>query len=258
MNEKDLEKITEAKKEYDKRVARSLEKIPEQKNEYTTDSWVPVDRVYTPADVEGIDYLSEIGFPGEYPYTRGVFPSGYRTRAWNRRQVAARGTADECNKLAKYLISQGQTAFALHAGTFAGKKTSWDTDDPLYLGHAFRHNTKMDTLADFEDLYDGIDLDKFHVMAGLFPIDLAMFVVAAEKRGYDRRTLQGSSSAQVRLILYPENKGNPFIDMVEFCADEMPNWNAFYIDAANIRDGGLTAVQELACVLLISLRCSFR
>ena len=246
MNEKELEKIKETRKEYDKRVARSLEKIPEQKSEYTTDSWIPVDRVYTPADIEGIDYLREIGFPGEYPYTRGVFPSGYRTRAWNRRQVAARGTADECNQLAKYLISQGQTAFALHAGTFAGKKTSWDTDDPLYLGHAFRHNTKMDTLADFEDLYDGIDLEKFHVMAGLFPIDLAMFVVAAEKRGYDRKTLQGSSSAQVRLILYPENKGNPFIDMVEFCADEMPNWNAFYIDAANIRDGGLTAVQELA------------
>lgn len=246
MDEKEVEKIKEARKEYEKLVARELEKNPELKSEYTTDSWIPVDRLYTPVDVAGIDYLRDIGFPGQYPYTRGLFPSGYRTRAWNRRQVAARGTADECNKLAKFLISQGQTAFALHAGTFAGKKTSWDTDDPIYLGHAFRHNTKMDTLADWEDLYDGIDLSKFHVMVGVFPIDLAMFIAMAEKRGYSRKTLQGSSSAQVRLILYPENKGNPFIDMVEFCTKEMPYWNAFYIDAANIRDGGLTAVQELA------------
>jgi len=253
MNEKELEKIKEARKEYDERVARSLEKIPEQKSEYTTNSWIPVDRVYTPADIEGTDYLRDIGFPGQYPYTRGVFSSGYRTRAWNRRQVAARGTADECNQLAKYLISQGQTAFALHAGTFSGTKIPGATDDPLYLGYAFRDNTKMDTVADWEELIDGINLHKFHWFTGPFPIDLAMFIVAAEKKGYDRRTLPGASSAQVRLILYPENKGNPFIDMVEFCANEMPNWNAFYIDAANIRDGGLTAVQELAWAVALGM-----
>ena len=253
MNKRELEKINKARKEYDELVAHTTAKNPEQRKEYFTDSWIPVDRLYTQADVEHIDLLKDIGFPGQYPYTRGVFPSGYRTRAWNRRQVAGRGTADECNQLAHYLISQGQTAFALHAGSNADSKVPQDTDDPIYLGYAFRDTTKMDTLADWEELIKGIDLYKIPWMAGEFPIDLAMLLAAAEKRGYDRKTLPGATAGKVRLISYPENKGNPWIDQVEFCTREVPNFNALYIDVGNVRETGTTAVQEIAWTIALGM-----
>jgi len=255
MNQKDLKKLKDGRKGYDDLVARSTAKNPEAKpeSEYMTDSWIPLNRLYTPLDVEHIDYSKEIGFPGEYPYTRGVFPSGYRTRAWNRRQVAGRGPADECNQLAKYLISQGQTAFALHAGTNADSKVPQDTDDPIYAGYVFRDTTKMDTLADWEELIDGIDLNKFSWMAGEFPIDLAMFVAAAEKKGFDPHKLVATTAAKVRLISYPENKGNPWIDQVEYCTREMPNFNALYIDVGNVREAGTTAVQEIAWTIALGM-----
>jgi len=257
MNQKDMKKIKDGRKDYDELVARSIAKNPEAKpeSEYMTDSWIPVNRLYTPLDVEHIDFAKDIGFPGEYPYTRGVFASGYRTRAWNRRQVAGRGPADECNQLAKYLISQGQTAFALHAGTNADSKVPQDTDDAIYAGYAFRDTTKMDTLADWEELISGIDLNKFHWMAGEFAIDLAMFVAAAEKQGYDRRKLVGGTAGKVRLISYPENKGNPWIDQVEFCTREMPNFNSLYIDVGNVREAGTNAIQEIAWTIALGMDC---
>jgi len=255
MDKKETEKIKEARKEYDELVSRTVQKTPEQKTKYETDSWIPVDRLYTPADIEGTDYLRDIGFPGQYPYTRGLFPSGHRTRTWSKRQVAGYGTAEECNQLWKNLIAQGQTAlnssFAISGG---GTKIPWESDEELMVGHGNRTYAKGDTVADWEDVLDGIDLDKVNMN---LPMDVwvnfAFFIAAAEKKGYDRRKLSGSVSSKVRMILYPENKGNPYIDMVEFCANEMPNWNAFYVDARNIREGGLTAVQELAWAIAVGM-----
>jgi methylmalonyl-CoA mutase, N-terminal domain len=255
MNQKELKKLKDARKEYDDLVARSTAKVPEAKpeSEYVTDSWIPVNRLYTPLDVADKDYLKDVGFPGEFPFTRGVFPSGYRTRAWNRRQVAGRGPADECNQLAKYLISQGQTAFALHAGTNADSKVPQDTDDPIYAGYAFRDTTKMDTLFDYEELIDGIDLNKFSWMAGEFPIDLAMFVVAAQKKGFDPKKLVATTAGKVRLISYPENKGNPWIDQVEYCTRELPNFNSLYIDVGNVKEAGTSAPQEIAWTIALGM-----
>ena len=255
MDKKEIEKIKEARTEYDELVARTVQKTPEQKAQYETDSWIPVDRLYTPADIEGTDYLRDIGFPGQYPYTRGVFPCGLRTRTWSKRQVAGYGTAEECNKLWKNLIAQGQTAlnssFAVLGG---GTKIPWETDDELMVGHGNRTYAKGDTVADWEDVIDGIDLDKVNIN---LPVDswvnFAFFIAAAEKKGYDRRRLSGSVSGKLRMLLFPENKGNPYIDMVEFCAKEMPNWNVFYVDARNVREGGLTAVQELAWAIALGM-----
>ena len=251
----EINKIRAARKEYDELVVKSSKTAPEGKAEYKTDSWIPVDRLYTPADVEGIDYLKDISFPGQYPFTRGLFQSGYRTRGWSRRQVAGYGTPEECNRLWKYLISQGQNALTVAASCgFGGTKVSWDSDDDMMVGYGGKTYTKTDTLADWEELLDGIPLDKINV---LLPTDMwitfAMFVAAAEKKGYERRNLSGSVAGKVRLILYPENKGNPYIDMVEFCAKEMPNWNAFYVDARNVREGGLTAVQEIAWAIAVGM-----
>ena len=255
MDKKEIEKIKEARKEYDELVARTVQKTPEQKTKYETDSWMPVDRLYTPADIEGADYLRDIGFPGQYPYTRGLFPSGHRTRTWSKRQVVGYGTPGECNQLWKNLIAQGQTAltaaFAISGG---GTKVPWDSDEELMIGYGMKTNAKGDTVADWEEVLEGIDIDKINF---LLPIDnwvnFAFFVAAAEKKGYDRRKLSGSVSSKVRMLLYPENKGNPYIDMVEFCANEMPNWNAFYVDARNIREGGLTAVQEIAWGIAVGM-----
>ncbi len=255
MDKKEMEKIKEARREYDELVARTTQKTPEQKTKYETDSWIPVDRLYTPADIKGLDYLKDISFPGQYPYTRGLFPDGFRTRIWNKRQVVGYGTPEECNQLWKSLITQGQTAltaaFAISGG---GTKVPWDSDEELMVGYGMKTNAKGDTVADWEEVLDGIDLDKINF---LLPVDnwvnFAFFVAAAENKGYDRRKLSGSVSSKVRMILYPENKGNPYIDMVEFCANEMPKWNAFYVDARNIREGGLTAVQEIAWAIAVGM-----
>lgn len=249
MKKQELAKIQAARKEYDELVAQRLKTSLECKAEYLTDSWIPVDRIYTPADIEDTDYLRDIGFPGQYPFTRGLFPNGYRERAWNRRQVAGYGTVEETNRLWKYLISQGQTALTATISCSAGgTMVSWDTDDDMLAGYGGGLGVvKTDTVADWEAAFDGIDLDKVNVHLPMdMWITMAMFIAAAENRGYNRKTLRGSIQAKVRLLQYPENKGNPYIDMVEFSCKEMDNFNTFCIDTRNIREGGLTAVQEIA------------
>ena len=247
-NKDDFEKIKEAREQYDELITHLLEKAPEQKSEYKTLSGIPLDRVYTPADIKGTDYLKDIGFPGQYPFTRGLFPNGYRSRSFNSRQVVGIGTAEETNQRWKYLISQGMTALAV-VGPYGDRD---DSTSPMWEGYAGRNDLMADTLADFETLLDGIDLNKLHVhLIDYSPVTLAMFIVAAEKRGFDRKTLSGSISNSITMGLYPENKGNPSIDIVEFCTREMPLWNAFYVDVRNHRDGGLTAIQELAYAIAI-------
>lgn len=256
MKKQEIADIKSARKAYDELVANRLKKAPEGKSEYLTDSWIPVDRLYTPADIEGTDYLKDIGFPGEYPFTRGLFPNGYRGRTWNKRQVAGYGTVEETNRLWKYLISQGQTALtAVISGTAGATMVNADTDDPMLLGYGpERGYVKTDTVADWETAFDGIDLDKVNVH---IPMDqfqsLAFFIAAAENKGYSRKTLRGSIQGKIRMILYPENKGNPYIDMAEFTAREMDNFNTFCVDTRNIRDGGLTAVQEIAFGIAVGM-----
>ncbi|MDD5094129.1 MAG: methylmalonyl-CoA mutase family protein [Dehalococcoidia bacterium] len=249
MNKRELKEIQIARKQYDELVAETLKKTPEEKSEYCTDSWIPVDRVYSPIDTEGTDYVRDIGFPGEYPYTRGLFPNGFRGRTWNKRQVAGWGTVEETNKLWKYLISQGGTALTCTiSGSAGGTMVNWDTDDEILLGYGGGQGVvKTDTVADWETAFDGIDLDKVNIH---LPMDqfqaLAYLIAAAENMGYSRKTLRGSTQGKVRLLQHPENKGNPYIDMAEFTAREMQNFNTFCVDTRNVRDGGLTAVQEIA------------
>lgn len=245
--EETLEKLRKARKQYDGSVREIFAKEFADK-EYETLSGIPLDVLYTPLDVEGIDYLKDIGFPGEYPYTRGNFPAGYRTRLWNTRQIVTYGTAEETNKIWKELLSRGQTG--LHIGLC--QRSGAGSDHEMSIGFACKHSATMDTVADYVDVIDGIDLNKYAIDLGTdAPSQLAMFIAAAEEKGYQRRALRGSMANKVRMVMYPENKGNPYIDIVEFCTKEIPYWRCFNIETRNERDGGFNAIQEAAWAIAV-------
>ena len=240
---KEIQKIKKAREKFD-------ESKPPPSGEHKTSSGIPVERVYSPAEIDKSDYLSDIGFPGEYPYTRGTFANGYLSRVWNKRQVAGYGTAEEANQRFKYLIAQGQTAFYVpHV-----QRSGIGSEDEQMEGFLGLSQPHFDTLADWEDVLKGIDLNKYSISLGTdSAVALAMYITAAEKMGYNRSNLKGSMSNKVRMILYPENKGNPFIDIVEFSVKEMPFFNCFYVDGRNPRDGGLNAVYEAGWTLAAAI-----
>jgi methylmalonyl-CoA mutase N-terminal domain/subunit len=237
---------------------KSLDKMPERRDDFMTESSVPVNRLYTPLDVAGQDYLRDIGLPGEYPFTRGVHPTGYRGKLWTMRMFAGFGTAEETNARYKYLLQQGNTGLsvAFDLATLMG----YDTDAPEALGEFGKCGVAVSSLQDMEILFDGIPLESISTSMTInspAAILWAFYIVMAEKRGVPMVKLNGTLQndilkefiAQKEFIFPPEPSMRLVTDTIEFAAHNLPLWNSVSISGYHIREAGSTAAQELAFTL---------
>jgi methylmalonyl-CoA mutase (EC 5.4.99.2) len=192
-DDKALEKIRREKELWEKEVvAKSVERIPER-GMFLTTSDIPVSRLYTPLDVQDLDYLCDLGFPGVYPFTRGIYPTMYRARLWTMRQYAGFGTAEQTNQRFKYLLSQGQTGLSV-AFDFP-TQVGYDCDHPMARGEVGRAGVSVSTLRDMEIVFDGIPLDKITTSMTInapAAILLAMYIVVGEKQGVPQNALDGT------------------------------------------------------------------
>jgi len=226
--------------------------------DFTTISGMDVPALATPLDLNGFDYTKDLGFPGSYPYTRGIHSSMYRGRLWTMRQFAGFGTPEDTNKRFKYLLSQGQTGLstAFDMPTLMG----YDSDSDRSRGEVGREGVSVSSLQDMETLFDGIDLNIVTTSMTVncsAAIIFAMYIVMAEKSGVSREKLRGTLQndmlkefiAQREWISPPEPSVKIVGDVIEFCANEVPGWHPVSISGYHIREAGSTAVQELAFTL---------
>jgi methylmalonyl-CoA mutase N-terminal domain/subunit len=230
---------------------------PERDALFTTASGLTVEPLYTPDNVE-IDYDRDLGYPGVFPYTRGVYPSMYRGKLWTMRQFAGFGTAQETNERFRYLLEHGQTGLstAFDMPTLMG----YDSDHPKSVGEVGREGVAIDSLEDMELLFAGIPLDQVSTsmtINGPAAILLAFYICVAEEQGVPRERLRGTIQtdilkeyiAQKEWIFPPEPSMRLCVDMIEFCANEVPLWHPVSISGYHIREAGSTAAQELAFTL---------
>lgn len=253
-------KLGAAKDNWEKNIlSPHQKKHADRRNEYVTTSSKPVRALYTPLDIPNFDYMRDLGFPSEYPYTRGVQPSMYRGRLWTMRQFAGMGTAEETNERFKFLLANGQTGLsvAFHLPTIFAR----DSDHPFSHGEVGKLGVAIDTLKDMEILFDGIPLDKVTTSMTInapASILLAMYMVAAEKQGVSSDKIGGTIQndllkeymAQKSWILSPEPSLRIIGDIMAYSTKHIPRWNTISISGYHIREAGSTAVQELAFTLL--------
>jgi methylmalonyl-CoA mutase N-terminal domain/subunit len=254
----------ERKRWEDTTLKQTISRLPERGNDedFTTVSGMPVNRLYTPADIPDFDYERDLGLPGEYPFTRGVHANMYRAKPWTMRLFAGFGTAEETNARFKYLLEHGETglSIAYDFPTLYGR----DSDDPLSEGEVGTCGVAMSSLEDMEILLDGLPLDKITTsmtINGPAPIVWAMYIAAAEKKGFPRHILGGTTQndilkeyiAQNTYIYPPEPSLKLVVDTMEFGTKEMPRWNTISISGYHIREAGATALQELAFTLIDGL-----
>ncbi len=247
----------DTKKGARERWEEAYSKNPERDAEFSTMSGIPVKALYTPEDVEG-SYDEKLGYPGEYPYTRGVYPNMYRGRLWTVRQFAGFGDAEETNRRFRYLIDHGQNGLsvAFDMPTLMGL----DSDSPLSLGEVGTEGVAIDSLEDMERLFESIRMDEITtsmtINAPAMTL-LAMYVVAAEKQGVPPEALGGTNQndilkeyiAQKEWLFPPEPSMRVFKDMLVYSTEHMPKWNTVSISGYHIREAGSTAAQELAFTL---------
>jgi len=237
---------------------KTLERSAERKADFTTDSGIPVKALYTPLDLAGIDYQEEIGFPGEYPYTRGVYPSMYRGQLWTMRQYAGFGTAEETNRRFRYLLERGSTGLSMAFDL--PTQLGLDSDDPRSEGAVGRVGVAVDSLADMETIFGGIPLDRVSTSMTInatAPILLAMYIAVGEKQGVAQSQLMGTTQndilkefiARGTYIFPPGPSLKLSLDIVEYCLRNVPRWNTMNIAGYHIREAGADAVQELAFTL---------
>ncbi|TAK36065.1 MAG: methylmalonyl-CoA mutase [Chloroflexota bacterium] len=237
---------------------KSLERSPERKKHFANISDIPVERLYTPADLGGFDYLRDLGFPGEYPFVRGVQPTMYRGRLWTMRMFAGFGSAEESNARYRYLLEQGQTGLsvAFDMPTLYG----YDTDHPMCEGEFGKCGVAVSSLADMEILFDQIpvaDVTTSMTINSPAAVIWAMYIVMAEKKGIPMAKLGGTIQndilkeyhAQKEFIFPPAPSMRLVIDTIEFGTQYLPKWNTISISGYHIREAGATAVQELAFTL---------
>ena len=251
-----LKKIEEKKKEWEKSTLKPvLDKYPERKENFSTGSWLPVQRVTLPEEFSEEEFLSKIGFPGEFPYTRGVQPTMYRGRLWTMRQYAGFGTAEESNKRYKYLLDQGQTG--LSVAFDLPTQIGYDSDSDYAVGEVGKVGVAIDTLKDMEILFGGIPLDKVSTSMTInapASVLLAFYIAVAEKQGVSRNQLRGTIQndilkeyiARGTYIFPPKPSLRLITNIFEFCSREVPKWNTISISGYHIREAGSTAVQEVA------------
>jgi len=237
---------------------KTLAAMPERQEQFITTSSEPINRLYTPLDVADLDYLSDLGAPGEYPYTRSVHPTLHRGKLWTMRMFAGFGTAEETNVRFKYLLEQGQTglSIAFDLATLMG----YDTDQPEALGEFGKCGVAVSSLKDMEILLDGIPLDKVSSSMTInspAAIIWGMYIVAAEKQGVRADHLRGTIQndilkefiAQKEFIFPPEPSMRLVVDTIEFGTSCVTQWNTISISGYHIREAGSTAAQELAFTL---------
>lgn len=250
------DKISKAKEEWKKTTLKKVtDRFPEMKEQFTTGSWLPVKRLYTPEDVEQENYLDKLGFPGQYPFTRGVQPTMYRGRYWTMRQYAGFGTARETNKRYKYLLDQGQTG--LSVAFDLPTQIGLDSDHSLSIGEVGKVGVAIDSLQDMEMLFDGIPLNKVSTSMTInapASVLLAFYIALAEKQGVAKDKLRGTIQndilkeyvARGTYIFPPEPSLRLITDIFEYCGKEVPRFNTISISGYHIREAGATAVEEVA------------
>jgi methylmalonyl-CoA mutase N-terminal domain/subunit len=230
----------------------SVEKFKERKEEFLSPSGIPLPRVGVPG---GGDYLADSGFPGEYPFTRGVQPTMYRSRFWTMRQYAGFASAQESNKRYRYLLEQGQTG--LSVAFDLPTQIGYDADDPMSLGEVGKVGVSISSLRDMQTLFDQIPLDKVSTSMTInapAAVLLAMYIAVGKKQGVSSRQLRGTIQNDILkeyvargTYIYPPTPSLRLItDIFQFCEKEVPNWNTISISGYHIREAGSTAVQEVA------------
>ncbi|HYG10856.1 MAG TPA: methylmalonyl-CoA mutase family protein [Pyrinomonadaceae bacterium] len=242
----------------DETLAPALQKRAERKKRFETVSLDAVERLYTPADVRDINFDEDISFPGEFPYTRGIHPTGYRGKLWTMRQFAGFGTPEETNARFKYLMAQGQTGLsvAYDLPTLMG----YDADAMLSEGEVGKCGVAVSSLADMETLFDGIPLEAVTVSQTInapASVLLAMYLVVAEKQGADWRKISGTLQNDIlkeyiaqKEWIYPIRPAMKLVvDTFEFCTRHVPKYNPISVSGYHIREAGSTAMQELAFTL---------
>ena len=244
----DLEKIAQEKQEWDAKTEKNLAKSPDRQK-------FAVDRVYTPLNVSDNDYLASTGFPGQYPFTRGIQPTMYRGRLWTMRIYSGFASAEESNERYKYLLAQGTTG--LSVAFDLPTQIGYDSDDPMSAGEVGKVGVAIDSLADMEAVFDGIPVEKISAsmtINGPAAVLLAMYVAVAEKRGISPAVLTGTIQNDVlkeyiargTYIFPPKPSMRLFTDTVAYCSQNVPKWNFISVGAYHIREAGANAAQEVA------------
>ena len=255
-------KVTEIQKEKRKwektAVPKWVRVVPERRGKFTTSSEFLVKRLYTPDDVRDIDYVEDLGFPGEYPFTRGVHATMHRGRLWTMRQFAGFGTAEETNARFKYLLKEGETGLsvAFDMPTIWG----YDSDHSMAKGEVGRCGVAISTLKDMEILLDGVPLDRVSTsmtINGPANVLLSMYIAVGEKQNVPQSQLSGTTQNDIlkeffaqKLVIFPPRPSVKLVvDTIEYCSKFMPKWNPVSISGYHIREAGSNAVQELAFTL---------
>jgi len=258
-DEQSLNKIAKEREKWEKTTVPSwLRRNPERKDEFKTTSGINIERLYTPEDLKNLDYLRDLGFPGQFPFTRSLHATMYRGRLWTMRQFSGFGTAEQTNKRFRYLLKEGETGLsvAFDYPTIIGR----DSDDSMSNGEVGICGVAVSSLKDMEILFDGIPLDRVTTsmtINGPASMLLAMYVAIADKQGVSRRKLGGTTQndmlkefyAQKLCIFPPIPSVKLVVDIIEYCAKNLPKWNPVSISGYHIREAGSNAVQELAFTL---------
>jgi len=256
----ELDEIRAGKERWhEETVQPTLDRFGEREDTFTTDTGgQTVDRLYTPADVADLDYEGDLGYPGEEPYTRGVYSTMYRGRLWTMRQYAGMGTAAETNERFQYLLDQGQTGLSMAFDL--PTQMGYDSDDAMAAGEVGKTGVAIDSLRDMEVVFDGIDLSEVSTSMTInapASVLLAMYVAIGDQQGVPREELRGTIQNDVlkeyiarNTYIYPPEPSMRIItDIFEFCAEEVPSFNTISISGYHIREAGSTAAQEIAFTL---------
>jgi methylmalonyl-CoA mutase N-terminal domain/subunit len=257
-DKRELDRLGKEFEGWSKDVEEKLDKRPERKKEFLNTSEIPIARLYTPLDSGESDYLSGLGFPGEYPFTRGVQPTMYRGRYWTMRQYAGFASAEESNRRYKFLLEQGQTG--LSVAFDLPTQIGYDSDHEMAMGEVGKVGVAIDSLRDMETLFDGIPLDKVSTSMTInapASILLAMYIAVADQQEIPSEKLRGTIqndilkeySSRGTYIFPPKPSMRIMTDIFSYCAEKVPQFNTISISGYHIREAGSTAVQEVAFTL---------
>ncbi|MBW1909918.1 MAG: methylmalonyl-CoA mutase family protein [Deltaproteobacteria bacterium] len=256
--EQEIEILKKENERWSEEIQQKLAKRPERKKEFVNTSGIPIKRLYTPLDNKEMDYFSEVGFPGKYPFTRGVQPTMYRGRHWTMRQYAGFASAEESNRRYKFLLEQGQTGISVAFDL--PTQIGYDSDHEMAMGEVGKVGVAIDSLLDVETLFDGIPLDKVSTSMTInapAAILLAMYIAIAEQQGISPEKLRGTIqndilkeySSRGTYIFPPKPSMRIVTDILSFCSGNVPQWNSISISGYHMREAGCTAVQEVAFTL---------
>lgn len=249
-----MTQINEKVNEFENKTKEALAKRPERQEKFYTGSGDEIQRLYSPLDIQDMDYMNDLGLPGQFPYTRGVQPTMYRGRLWTMRMYAGFATAEESNQRYKYLVEQGSSG--LSVAFDLPTQIGYDSDHPLSEGEVGKVGVAIDSLADMEVLFDGIPLDKVSTSMTInapASVLLAMYIAVAEKQGVSSDKLRGTIQNDILkeyiargTYIFPTEPSMRLItNIFEYCSKDVPLWNTISISGYHIREAGSTAAQEV-------------